>query len=67
MPAVRSREAQAVVQEIKTAVPDATVTLRQHRLSWRRDVRAPVLTVFGALVTERVGPFVLRREYSVSR
>lgn len=55
----------AVVRQLKTALPDADVTLREHRLSWRRDPAQPTLTVFGALVTRHVGPFILRREFAV--
>lgn len=53
----------AVVQQLREAVPDATVTLRMHRLSWKNDPEAPTLTVFGVLVTRKVGPFAFRREY----
>ena len=55
----------AVVQQLKAALPDANVTLRSHRLSWRADPSAPSLTVVGALVTRQVGPFILRREFAV--
>ena len=53
----------ALVQELRDRLPDATVTLRMHRLSWKHDASAPTLTVYGALVTRRVGPFTFRREY----
>lgn len=53
-----------VVRRLQAAVPDGTVTLRSHRLSWRREPNSPSLTVFGALVTRKVGPFVLRREFA---
>lgn len=56
----------AVVQEIQAAVPDARVTLREHRLSSKRHSRVPALVIFGVLVSKRVGPFVVRREYGVS-
>lgn len=55
----------AVVRQLKAALPDADVTLREHRLSWRRDPAQPGLTVFGALVTRHVGPFIVRREFAV--
>jgi hypothetical protein len=55
----------AVVRHLKATLPDAEVTLREHRLSWRRDSTQPSLTVFGALVTRQVGPFTLRREFAV--
>ena len=55
----------AVAQQLKAMLPDATVTLRAHRLSWRLDPTAPSLIVVGALVTRHVGPFTLRREFAV--
>ena len=35
----------AVMQQLKSRLPDADVTLREHRLSWRRDPDAPVAVV----------------------
>jgi hypothetical protein len=58
-----TRNQWALVQELQAAKPEATVTLRVHRLSWRRDPAAPSLTVFGVLLTCKVGPFTVRREY----
>lgn len=55
----------AVMQQLKSRLPDADVTLREHRLSWRRDPALPGLSLYGVLVTRRVGPFVLRREFAV--
>jgi len=55
----------AVMQQLKSRLPDADVTLREHRLSWRRDPTLPALSLYGVLVTRRVGPFVLRREFAV--
>jgi hypothetical protein len=55
----------SVVRQLKATLPDADVTLREHRLSWRRDPAQPGLTVFGALVTRQVGPFIVRREFAV--
>lgn len=52
------------IQEIQAAVPDAGVALRVHKIAWKRDSNAPILTLFGMLVTKRVGPFTLRREYA---
>lgn len=54
----------ALVQELQTALPDAKVVLRTHRLSWRRDANAPSMTLFGVLVTRKIGPFLLRREFA---
>ena len=62
-----SSEQWAVVRQLKAALPDADVKLREHRLSWRRDPAQPGLTVFGALVTRQVGPFILRREFAPER
>lgn len=53
-----------LVQGLRAAFPDATVTLRVHRVAWRQDPQAPTLTVYGVLVTRKVGPFTLRREYA---
>jgi hypothetical protein len=53
----------AFVQEIQRALPEATVVLREHRLAWKQNASAPALTVFSLLVTARLGPFLLRREY----
>src|SRR5690606_5694075 len=55
----------AVMQQLKARLPDADVTLREHRLSWRRDPTLPGISLYGVLVTRRVGPFVLRREFAV--
>jgi hypothetical protein len=55
----------AVMQQLQARLPDADVTLREHRLSWRRDRALPGISLFGALVTRRVGPFILRREFAV--
>jgi len=52
-----------IVHALQTAMPDATFTLRSHRLSWKRQQRAPSLTLSGVLVTQEVGPFILRREF----
>jgi hypothetical protein len=57
----------ASLQDLRAALPDATVTLRSHRLSWKADPKAPSLTVYGLLVTRPVGPFVVRREFSLTK
>lgn len=54
----------ALVQELQAALPDATIVLRVHRLTWKHDLQAPTLTINGVLVTRKVGPFTLRREYA---
>lgn len=63
--AVKATSSQwAAVQRIQAAVPDATVTLREHKLTWKRDGKVS-LTLFGVLVTCKEGPFTLRREYAL--
>jgi hypothetical protein len=63
--AVSATDAQwARMQELQRVFPDATVTLREHRVSWKGDPEAPSLTKRGVLVTRKVGPFDLRREYA---
>ena len=54
-----------VIDALHRALPDAKVILREHRLSWRREPDLPALIVYGVLVTRRVGPFALRREFAV--
>ena len=54
----------ALVQEFRRSLPDATVTLRVHRIAWKRDLRVSLPPVFGVLVTQRIGPFTFRREYA---
>lgn len=54
-----------LVQRIQAEVPDATVVLRRHRISLRRgEITTPSVPVFGVLVTQKVGPFVIRREFA---
>jgi hypothetical protein len=53
----------ALAQDLRDKLPDSTVTLRIHRLSWKHDPNAPAVTLYGALVTRKVGPFTFRREY----
>ena len=52
-----------LVREIHNRIPAATVVLREHRLTFKRDAQVPALIVFGILVTLKHGPFTLRREY----
>jgi len=54
----------SVVSTLQSQFPDATIKLREHRLSSRRHPDAPALTVFGVLVSRRDGPFTLRREFA---
>jgi hypothetical protein len=60
-----TEEQWALTQELRELLPDAELTLRVHRLSWNTDPGAPNVTQFGVLVTRRVGPFTVRREYLV--
>jgi hypothetical protein len=64
--AVQATAAQwARAQEARSMLPDATVMLRSHRLTWRGHPEAPALTLYGLLVVRTIGPFVLRREFAV--
>jgi hypothetical protein len=56
----------ATVRAVQTAMPDANVTIRSHRLSWKRRQQAPSLTLTGVLVIQETGPFTLRREFAVT-
>ena len=55
----------AAVSELRNTVPDATVVLRMHTVSWKPDRTITVGPFFGILVTQCVGPFTLRREFAV--
>jgi hypothetical protein len=55
---------QAVLRA-RALVPDGTVTLRTHRLTWKSDPKAPAITLHGLLVAQSVGPLALRREFEV--
>jgi hypothetical protein len=61
-----SAEQWAIVQEFQSNVPDASVVLRTHRISLRRDPNVPGTVVSGILVTLKHGPFTLRREYAAA-
>lgn len=62
--AVKATPAQwQLSQELRSSVPDATVTLRLHKVTLRADRAVPVLIIFGVLVTRKCGPLTLRREY----
>jgi hypothetical protein len=64
--AVQATAAQwARVQEARATLPDAIVTLRSHRLTWRGHPEAPALTLYGLLMVRTVGPLLLRREFAV--
>jgi hypothetical protein len=55
----------ATVGRIRSLVPDATAVLRIHNVCWKKDRTIAVGPFFGVLVTQRVGPFTLRREFAV--
>ena len=55
----------ARAQEARALLPGATVTLRSHRLTWRKHPEASPLTLYGLLVVRTFGPIVLRREFAV--
>jgi hypothetical protein len=55
----------AAVARIRDLLPDATVVLRIHHVSWKKDRTIAVGPFFGILVTQRVGPFTVRREFTV--
>ncbi len=55
----------SLVNEIRAILPDAQVQLRERSLAWKRDADAPRVRLVSALVTTRVGPVLLRREFHV--
>jgi len=56
----------ATLSTVQAAIPGGTITLRSHRLSWKRPQRAPSLTVTAVLVIQESGPLTLRREFAVA-
>jgi hypothetical protein len=56
----------ATVCKIRERIPDATVVIRVHDVSWKKDRTITAGPFLGALVTQRVGPFTLRREYDAN-
>ena len=55
----------SLVNEIRHLVPGAQVQLRERSLPWTRDADAPKVRLVSALVTTRVGPVLLRREFHI--
>src|SRR5215203_2315230 len=55
----------SLVNEIRRTIPAAEVQLRERSLAWTRDAHAPRLRLVSALVSTRVGPVLLRREFQV--
>jgi len=56
----------ALVQQIKRLMPEATVVVRTHTLTWRRIPHVVLPPTFGVLVTQRMGPFAFGREYAAA-
>lgn len=56
----------ALARDIRALVPDASVVLRRHRISLVTQGAAPPAVAFGLLVTQRIGPLLLRRELAAS-
>jgi hypothetical protein len=54
----------AAVSRIRSLVPGATVVVRIHNVSWKRDRAISVGPFTGILVTQSYGPFTLRREFA---
>lgn len=54
----------ATVTEFRRIVPDATITLREHTVIWKPDRSITIGPFYGLLATQRVGPFVVRREFA---
>lgn len=59
-----SRAQWSLLQELQAAVPDAKAELHVRELIWRREPKAPRLTLFTIVVTQKLGPVLLRREYA---
>ncbi len=57
----------ALMLQIKQAIPDATVTLRQRWFYWKRDLDAPSIAIHTVVVTRKVGLVLLRRELAIDQ
>jgi hypothetical protein len=57
----------ALVKQVQSLVPSATVTLRIHQLRWKNDPKATGITLVGLLIVFQCGPFALRRELDATR
>ena len=53
----------ARAQAIQRTLPNATVTVRFHRLLWRKNLNAPTVSRYGIIAVQTLGPLTLRREY----
>jgi hypothetical protein len=54
-----------VMRQVRSAIPNANVLLRERELAWTRNPLAPRHRAVTLLVTTRVGPVKLRREFAV--
>ena len=52
----------AAVKEFQALFPQATIVVRVHKVTWKHDSQVGLPPAVGILVTQRVGPFTLRRE-----
>lgn len=52
----------AVLQQVRQAVPDALVFLRERTLAWTVDLKAPRVRLVTVLAVIKDGPLTLRRE-----
>lgn len=59
-----TKEQWAVVSRLQSTFGDATVKLREHQLLSRRYPAVAPMTVYGVLVTRKVGPLSVRREFA---
>jgi len=57
-----SAEQWAMLQQVRQAVPEAHVFLRERMLAWTVDLRAPRLRLVTVLAVIKDGPLTLRRE-----
>jgi hypothetical protein len=55
----------SLVNEIRAVLPGAQVQLRERSLAWTRGADAAKVRLVSALVTIRLGPVLLRREFHV--
>lgn len=53
----------STVQDIQRSLPEATVVVRMHKVAWKCETKTALPPIFGVLITQRIGPFTLRREY----
>jgi hypothetical protein len=54
-----------VMRQVRSSIPNANVLLRERELAWARNPLAPRHRAVTLLVTTRVGPLKLRREFAV--